>query len=266
MKKTILVTGATDGIGLATVKSLVQLGHSVLIHGRSSSKLATAKKQLLALDGQAHIETYIADLSVLKEVEALGAEVSKNHQRLDVLINNAGVYNVPQSVSADGLDVRFVVNTIAPYLLTRQLLPLLGSKSRVINLSSAAQSPVNPAELAEPSNLSDTTIYARSKLALTMWSRRLAQCLGDDGPAIIAVNPASMLGSKMVKQAYGVTGGNLQIGADVLVNSAISADFAKASGLYYDNDIGQFTAPHPDAMDADKITGMVAAIDGVLAL
>jgi NAD(P)-dependent dehydrogenase (short-subunit alcohol dehydrogenase family) len=84
----------------------------------------------------------------------------------------------------------------------------------------------------------DGTAYAQSKLAITMWSRSMALSLKDDGPAIIAVNPRSMLGSKMVKQAYGLAD-DLRIGAEILCRAALSDEFAAASGQYFDNDIGK---------------------------
>ena len=189
----------------------------------------------------------------------------KKHAKLDVLINNAGVYNAPDLITQDGLDVRFAVNTIAPYLLTQRLLPLLGTSGRVINLSSAAQSAVDPEALAGRGKLSDGAAYAQSKLALTMWSRSMALSLKDDGPAIIAVNPGSMLGSKMVKEAYGVAGGDLRIGAEILCRAALSDEFAAASGQYFDNDSGQFASPHPDVLNPQKSEKMVRVIEAVLA-
>ncbi len=265
MKKTILITGSTDGIGLVTAKTLVGLGHSVLLHGRSSAKLEAAKQQLLAVSSEAQVETYVADLSRLDQVKALALAVRERHQQLDVLINNAGVYVVPETVSPDGLDIRFTVNTIAPYWLTQQLLPLLGASGRVVNLSSAAQAPITADEMTGPSNLDDGAVYAKSKLALTMWSRHLAASIGREGPAVIAVNPGSFLGSKMVKQAYGRVGGDLQKGADILVKAALSEEFSRASGQYFDNDAGRFANPHPDALDSAKNAEIAAAIEAILA-
>jgi NAD(P)-dependent dehydrogenase (short-subunit alcohol dehydrogenase family) len=168
-------------------------------------------------------------------------------------------------MTPDGIDVRFAVNTIAPYLLTRRLVPLIGTSGRVITLSSAAQSIVDPEALAGRVQLSDMAAYSQSKLALTMWSRKMALSLGEDGPAIIAVNPASMLGSKMVKQAFGVAGGDLRIGAEILCRAALSDEFAAASGRYFDNDSGQFTSPHPDALNPQKCEEIVRVIEEVLA-
>lgn len=265
MQKTILITGSTDGIGLETAKMLISKGHSVLLHGRNPSKLKDVENTLVALPNGGRVESYVADLSRMADVEALAKTVAEKHEKLDVLINNAGVFSAADPTTPDGLDVRFAVNTIAPYLLTQRLLPLLGSSARVINVSSAAQSPVDPKALAGQVSLADSAAYAQSKLALTMWSRSLALALKDDGPAIIAVNPGSMLGSKMVKEAFGVAGGDIHIGAEILSRAALADEFAAASGQYYDNDSGQFAPPHPDALDARKCDEAVRVIETVLA-
>ncbi|MEO0489902.1 MAG: SDR family NAD(P)-dependent oxidoreductase, partial [Cyanobacteria bacterium J06659_2] len=151
----------------------------------------------------------------------------------------------------------------APYLLTKRLLPLLGPPGRVVNLSSAAQSPVNLQALTGQVRLSDGAAYAQSKLALTMWSRSLALSLKDDGSTIIAVNPGSLLGSKMVKQAFGIAGGDIRIGAEILCRAALADEFAAASGQYFDNDSGQFASPHPDALNPRKSQEIVSVIETV---
>ena len=265
MQKTILVTGATDGIGLETARMLASKGHNVLLHGRNPAKVEKVEAALSALPDHGSVESYVADLSNMDEVEAFATAVAEKHAKLDVLINNAGVYGSPDPVTRDGLDVRFAVNTIAPYLLSKRLLPLMEASGRVINLSSAAQATVDPRALAGQGRLSDNAAYAQSKLALTMWSRDLALSIGDDGPAIIAVNPRSMLGTKMVKQAYGVTGSDLRIGAEILFRMALSDEFTSASGRYFDNDIGQFSQPHPDALDPQKSEKIVRLIEALLA-
>ncbi len=263
--QTILITGATDGIGLATAQRLVSLGHNVLVHGRNRGKLEKVEKILAARSKGGEIGSYVADLSRMTEVEGLAGAVRKDHAHLDALINNAGVYVVPDPVTSERLDTRFAVNTLAPFLLTKRLLPLLETTGRVINLSSAAQAFLDPEELRGPSSLSDGMVYAQSKLALTMWSRQMALALGDEGPVVIAVNPRSMLGSKMVKEAYGVTGSDIGIGADILIRAALSEEFATATGRYFDNDIGQFALPHPDVLDAEKCERIVRVIESVLA-
>ncbi|WP_237487026.1 SDR family NAD(P)-dependent oxidoreductase [Vibrio hippocampi] len=266
MTKTILVTGSTDGIGFETAKMLVAQGHNLLIHGRNPQKLADVQQALEALSGEGTIESYAADLSSLADVEALAAAVKAKHSHLDVLINNAGVYNVPSVTTKDNLDVRFVVNTIAPYLLTQRLLSLFDASGRIVNLSSAAQAPVNlNALVSADANAADGAVYAQTKLAITMWSVDLAAKLQGRGPLVVAVNPASFLASKMVKEAYGVAGNDLSIGADILCRAALSDEFAEASGKYFDNDSGRFAPPHSDAMNASQNQQVVAAIEAVLA-
>ena len=157
-----------------------------------------------------------------------------------------------------------MVNTVAPYVLMKRLLPLMGHDCRVVNVLSAAQAPVDLEALFGNRALSDGEAYAQSKLALTMWSVELAKEFSDNGPLIIAVNPASFLGSKMVKEAYGSNGHDLSIGADILVRSALSDEFAAASGRYYDNDSRQFAEPHPDALDFKKNRLLIDAIDQIV--
>ncbi len=254
MSKTILITGATDGIGLLTAQTLAGEGHIVLLHGRSVEKLETAAKEVGGTP-----ETYRADLSRLDEVEGFAEEILARHERLDVLINNAGVFKTAQARTPDGLDTRFVVNTIAPYLLTRRLLPIIPTSGRVVNLSSAAQAPVDVAALRGERGLDHMGAYAQSKLAITIWTREMAKD-HPEGPAFIAVNPGSLLASKMVKEGFGVAGNDLSIGADILRRAALSDAFAEASGRYFDNDSGDFAEPHPAARDAAQVAEVMTAI------
>lgn len=264
MQKTILVTGATDGIGLATAKMLIQKGHNVLLHGRNPEKLEAVVDSLSGLVTTGSIDSYVADLSEIKQVAVLATAIAAQHKTLDVLINNAGVFRMDNPITAAGLDARFVVNTLAPYLLTRRLLPLMNTGSRIVNLSSAAQAPVNLDALRGTVKLDPMDAYAQSKLAITSWSRYLAAELGD-APVVVAVNPASLLGSKMVKEGFGVDGGDLRIGADILVRAALSNEFANASGQYFDNDTRRFASPHPDAFNPQKSAELVNVMEAVLA-
>lgn len=264
MRKTILITGATDGIGFETAKIFAASGHYLLLHGRSESKLAAAKEKLLALNKDVEIEVYRADLSNLIAVRSLASDIKQNHSKLDVLINNAGVFKIPNPVTDDGYDQRFIVNTVAPYLLTKLLLEIIPVSGRVINLSSAAQAPVDLEAFSGRKNLSDSNAYAQSKLGITMWSFALANSTESHGVGIIAVNPASFLASKMVKEAYGAQGHDLSIGARILVRAALNEDFAEASGRYFDNDSGDFAAPHRDALDASKNEALISAIDELI--
>ncbi len=265
MKKTILITGATDGIGLHTAKALVALGHAVLIHGRSPEKLAQVEKTLNAIPNGTQVKPYRADLSNLSQVATFASVVKANHSRLDVIINNAGVLKTNTPFNADGMDVRFVVNTLAPYLLTQKLLPLLDTTARVINLSSAAQAPVDLDALRGKKRVSeDLNAYAQSKLAITMWSFFMAQQLSPKGPMIVAINPGSLLATKMVTEGFGIAGKDINMGSDILIRACLSDEFNHTSGEYFDNDSGQFAAPHGDALDAKKNQQLVECIQDLL--
>ena len=263
MTKTIFITGATDGIGLKTARRLAPAGHTLLVHGRNRDKLTRTAEELAALPGAARIEPSIADFSNLTEVSGMASEITARHGRIDVLINNAGVYKTSTPVTDDGLDVRFVVNTLAPALLTEELLGVMGSGSRVVTLSSAAQAPVNLDAMSGLTRLADMDAYAQSKLAVTMWSAHMARKHGAAGPVFIAVNPGSLLASKMVREGFGVAGKDIGIGADILIAASTEPRFAAATGRYYDNDAGDFGPPHPDANNtriADKVASRIAEL------
>lgn len=257
MSKTILITGATDGIGRVTAIELQRLGHTVLLHGRNPDKLAAVAADL------DDAPSYLADLSRLSEVVALAEALRRDRARLDVIINNAGIIKSPNTRTEDNLDVRFAVNAYAPLILTRRLLPLLVEGGRAINLSSAAQAPVSLDSLSgdEPLN-DDFAAYSQSKLALTMLTR--IEAARDPHHMYLAVNPGSLLATNMVKGGFGIDGNDINIGRDILVAAALDERFADASGQYWDNDNQCFADPHADALDDAKCETVVALMERVL--
>jgi NAD(P)-dependent dehydrogenase (short-subunit alcohol dehydrogenase family) len=108
------------------------------------------------------------------------------------------------------------------------------------------------------------TAYAQSKLALTMWSFALAEELSKNKSMIVALNPGSLLGSKMVKEGFGIQGKDLFIGAEILVRASLSEEFTNASGKYFDNDIGKFSTPHLDALDKEKCKAVVSVLEDLV--
>lgn len=262
MKKTVLLTGATDGIGLELAKVLVADGHLVLLHGRNPEKLHAVQSLLSEATEDAETDCFVADLSDLKTVDKVAREIAEKHAEIDVLINNAGIFKTGSPKTRSGLDVRVAVNTLAPYLLMQRLLPLMGPKARVVNLSSAAQAPVDQAAFAGKSEMADDfAAYSQSKLALTMWSHAKGLEMKETGPVVVAVNPGSLLGTKMVKQGFGMAGNDIQIGTDILYRAAFSDEFKDAFGKYFDNDARQFAAPHPDACDLSVCEEMVRLVE-----
>jgi NAD(P)-dependent dehydrogenase (short-subunit alcohol dehydrogenase family) len=130
MSKTILITGSTDDIGLLTAKRLSLEGHDVLLHGRNRRKLEEA-----ATEVGGKTTHYIADLSRIADVHAMADAIMDNYARLDVLINNAGILKKPDPQTLEGFDIRFMVNTIAPYVLTQRLLSIIPTQGRNNNLT-----------------------------------------------------------------------------------------------------------------------------------
>lgn len=267
MAKTILITGSTDGIGKLTALKLAEAGHQVYLHGRDADKLNRVIAEVKAVATGAavdNIDGFVADFLDLKAVRNMAAEVNEKLPKLDVLINNAGIYTTASATTKEGLDVRFVVNYLAPHELTSALLPLLkkSSKARIVNLSSAAQAPISYQAFVGQDSLDDKDAYAQSKLALTMWSMDLADTVAGDDINVVAVNPGSLLNTKMVDEAYGKYWSSADKGANILTELAISDEFADDTGKYFDNDIkdgahgdarGAFGQPHADALNKEAI-------------
>lgn len=262
MKKNILVTGSTDGIGLATVRLLLADGHRVLLHGRNGDKLSTVACSLQEAFDTEPVRTYAADLSTLAGARALADKLRAQESRIDVLINNAGVFRVKPTHGPDGIDLRFVVNTIAPWLLTRHLTALLADDARILNLSSAAQEPVDLEALVGRSAIADDfTAYAQSKLALTAWSMEPGAMGLTARQTMLAVNPGSLLASKMVREGFGATGKDINIGAEILHRLALEPTVK--SGHYFDNDIGRYAEPHAWVRRAENRESVISLLQAL---
>ncbi|MDE5417896.1 SDR family NAD(P)-dependent oxidoreductase [Labilibaculum sp. DW002] len=257
MVKNILITGSTDGIGKLVAAMFAKEGHTVYVHGRSQEKVNATISELKGLTKNESIHGFVADLSDLDAVKKMVLQVNDEVSHIDILINNAGVFKTPFSVNRNGLDLRFVVNYLAPYLLTKGLTPLIkkGSNARIINLSSAAQAPVSYDAIVGKKEVSVNEFYAISKLALTMWSFRLAKELEDI--AVIAVNPGSLLNTKMANEAYGQHWSPANKGSNILYDLAVSEDHKGITGKYFDNDNGVYAKAHPDAYNETAINELI---------
>ncbi|HAS40290.1 MAG TPA: short-chain dehydrogenase [Microscillaceae bacterium] len=264
MQKHILITGSTDGIGKLAAIKLAKEGHQIYLHGRSADKLAQVIAEVQEVSKNQQVKGFVADFSDLNSVKQMGQKIAGELSQLDVLINNAGVFKSSDIHSKVGLDMRIVVNYLAPYTLTTQLLPLLakGLNTRIINLSSAAQAKVSHRVLIGKETQSTQETYAQSKLALTMWSFHLANTLS--GISVIAVNPGSLLNTKMVQEAYGQHWSSADKGADILYQLAISTDYEGITGKYFDNDRGGFGKAHQDAYDSVAIQNLINTTEEVL--
>lgn len=264
MTKSILITGSTDGIGKLAAIKLAKEGHELYLHGRNEEKLNKVISEIKELSNNENIKGFVADFSDLNAVKQMGQQINNDLSKIDVLINNAGVFKSNPLTNKDGFDLRFVVNYFAPYLLTNELLPLLqkGTNPRLINLSSAAQAPVSYDVLSGKSQISLQESYAQSKLALTMWSFSLAKTL--ENINVIAVNPGSLLNTNMVKEAYGHHWSSADKGADILYDLATSEAHKDSNGKYFDNDKGSYGDAHGDAYNQNKIEQLINETNAIL--
>lgn len=264
MKKTILVTGSTDGIGKLVAKQFAAEGHQVIIHGRNSGKTDKVISEIKSLHKDASLLKTVADFSDLSQVSILGDQLKKEISVIDVLINNAGVFKSPDPITKDKLDVRFVVNYLAHVVLTNVLMPLLSrsTQPRIISLSSAAQASVSFDALAGKEDLPAQSAYAQSKLALTMWSNYLSQKLST--ATVIAVNPGSLLNTRMAQEAYGQYWSSADKGSKILYQLALSEKHKNDSGKYFDNDKGSFSEAHADAYNQLKISSLIDFTNSIL--
>lgn len=265
MSKNILITGSTDGIGKLAAIQLAKEQHHVFIHGRNAEKVARVTADIQSTTGNPNIKGYVADFSDLSEVRSMAQQVIADIPTLDVLINNAGVFKSPQATAMNGLDIRFVVNYLAPIVLTEALKPAWQNSSapRIINLSSAAQSPVSLAALKGEQEISTRDAYAQSKLAFTMWSFRLAEEMKD--AAVIPVNPGSLLNTNMVREAFGQHWSSADKGAQILYDLAVGAAHQQVTGKYFDNDSGAYGPAHADAYKPQIIDDLLTTTREVLA-
>ncbi|MFF0521232.1 SDR family NAD(P)-dependent oxidoreductase [Actinomadura nitritigenes] len=195
-QQTILITGATDGLGRALAGELAAEGATVLVHGRDDRRGAETLKEI---GGRA--SWYRADLSSLAETRALAEAVRADHPRLDVLVNNAGIGTEgPRRESADGHELTFQVNYLSGYLLTRLLLPTLtaSAPARIVNVSSLGQTAIDFDDPMITRGYSGTRAYCQSKLAQILFTIDLADELAGTGVTANALHPATYMPTKMV--------------------------------------------------------------------
>jgi NAD(P)-dependent dehydrogenase (short-subunit alcohol dehydrogenase family) len=200
--KIVLITGGTGGIGKQTAIGLAKLGAHLVITGRDKQRGEGAVKEIQQASGNKNIGLLLADLSVQAEVRRLANEVKTKYNRLDVLINNAGLLESKRRTTKDGIEAHFAVNVVAPYLLTLELLPLLktSSPSRVINLTGGMPgSHLKVDDLLAEKSFMGLLTYTRTKAAMSAMSLEMAKRLEGSGVSIFVVYPGgastSMSGS-----------------------------------------------------------------------
>ena len=233
--KTVLVTGSTDGVGRMVAVKLGEAGARVLVHGRDRDRGLHAVSEIRKAGGAAEFLT--ADFVSLAEVRRLADTVRQTEDRLDILINNAGIGTAGASrqVSADGHELRFAVNYLAGFLLTHLLLPLVrsGAPSRIVNVASAGQQAIDFDDVMLTRGFSGTRAYCQSKLAQIMFTIDLAQELAGSGITANALHPATYMDTAMVRRAGVTPMSSVEEGAGAILNLAASPGLEGRSGRYF---------------------------------
>lgn len=251
--KHILITGATDGLGLGVAEKLAAQGARLILHGRNAEKLEQTLHSLTKSTGNSTIQTELADLMSLKDVDALANRVLEKYDTLHLLINNAGIgagfANRQRALSTDGIEARFAVNYLSHYHLTKKLLPLLKTSvpSRIVNVASLGQHPLDFADLMLGASFDGQRAYAQSKLAQIMFTIDLAAELEGSGVTVVSLHPASLMPTNMVREGWTRVIDTLENGIASTLYVATSPEVEKMSGTFFDH--AQPAQPNPQADD-----------------
>ena len=252
--KTILITGSTDGVGRHVALALGAAGAKVLIHGRDRQR-GQAVVETLRNAGNAGAQLYLADLASLAETRRLAEAIRRDHQRLDLLINNAGIGSASggrqRRTSADGHELRFAVNYLSGFLLTRLLLPLIvaSAPSRIVNVASAGQSAIDFDDVMLTRRYDGGRAYTQSKLAQVMFTFDLARELEGSNVTVNCLHPATYMDTTMVRESEVSPLSSVDEGADAILQLAVSPELEGRSGLYFNG--RREARANPQAYDAD---------------
>jgi len=268
-RKTILVTGSTDGIGKATALALARLGHRVLVHGRDREKGRAVLGEIRAETGSTDHGLFIADLSTLEGIRGLGTDVNDRYERLDVLVNNAGVYQPERVLTADSLETTFAVNLLAPFFLSHLLQPLLAAAApaRIVNVASGAHFDARSMDwenLQGEREYDGWGAYARSKLGVVLVTSALARRLDPVQVTVNCLHPG-VICTKLLFSAFpSYPCDPPEAGARTPVYLATSPTVAGVTGKYFDG--MKEAGPSRIARDRDtqeqlwKLLGEIAGI------
>jgi NAD(P)-dependent dehydrogenase (short-subunit alcohol dehydrogenase family) len=255
-QQTILITGATDGLGRALATELAKAGPTLLIHGRDQGRGRETVEAIKRSTGNDKLHWLRADLASLAEVHGLTDQLIAEYGDLHALVNNAGIgTTLPgdgrRIESRDGYELRFAVNYLAGYLLTRRLLPLLerSEPARIVNVSSAGQAPIDFDDVMLERDYDGVQAYCQSKLAQIMFTIDLAAELGDRGVSANCLHPATYMPTKMV-HAAGVTPiTTLEDGVKATLRLVADPELDGVTGSYFNG--FREAQPHPQADDPE---------------
>ncbi len=195
-KKIAVVTGASAGIGLYTALGLARAGMRVIAVGHDPIRTEEARRFIEARVPGAEVETVLTDFTSLVAVRELAALLLLRYDRIDVLVNNAGLIWPRLALSADGYELIVAVNHLAPFLLTNLLLERLkqSAPARIVNVASTAHkgARLDPATMTRPADWTPLSAYGRSKLANVLFTRALARRLDPASVAVCCLHPGTI--------------------------------------------------------------------------
>jgi NAD(P)-dependent dehydrogenase (short-subunit alcohol dehydrogenase family) len=250
-EQTVLITGATGGLGRALVHRAAGHGATVVAHGRDERRLRDLALEVEEATGTS-IDTVAADLADLREVDRLADSVLDTYDRLDVLVNNAGVgFGVPdgpREVSVDGIELRFAVNHLAAYRLAGRLAKLLevSAPSRIVQVASAGQLALDPDDPLTEHGWDGVTAYRRAKLAQVMATYDLAADLVGTGVTVNALHPATFMDTAMVRDSGVSPTSTVEEGLAATWRLVADPDLEGVSGRYFDGTREGTTDPQAD--------------------
>ncbi len=233
-QEVVLVTGSTSGLGREVARRLGATGAFVIVHGRNRER-GREVVEAIQSQGVGNARFYAADFSSLDQIREFGEAILRDYDRLDVLVNNAGFGRAPDErmISQDGHELRFQVNHLSHFLLTRMFLPLLraSAPSRIVNVSSGAQQAIDFDDVMIENNFSGGRAYSQSKLAQIMFTIDLAEELAGTGVVVNALHPATYMDTGMVRRAGLTPRATVGEGADAVMRLITSPDVG--SGGYF---------------------------------
>ncbi len=237
--KMVLVTGSTDGIGKETALQLARKGARLILHGKNPERGEEVLKEVREASGNPHHDFLCFDLSSQKKIRDLARTVEEKFPRLDVLMNNAGVYQKRRELTEDGFEMTFAVNHSAPFLLTNLLLDLLvkSAPSRVVTVGSIAHRWGNMdfTNLQGERFYDGYSAYAASKLANVLFTYALARRLRGTGVTANALHPG-VIDTKLLRAGFGLGGASVERGARTPVYLASAPELEKVSGEYFEDE------------------------------
>lgn len=275
--KTILITGATAGIGKATAAALASKGHTIIISGRDPQKTAHVAEEIRQQTKNPNIDHVTADFSSLNAVRQMVSILLERHDQLDVLVNNAGLVSKTRQLSQDGYELQFAVNHLAPFLLTNLLLDALkrSQAGRIVNVSSIghARGQIHFDDLQFDREFKPRQAYYQTKLANVLFTYALARCLRNTNVTANVLHPGIVktslshdyMGNPIFRFFEGLISVSPEKGAETSIYLATAPEVAGISGGYFIRKQRKKSAPHTyDEALQDRLWSVSEKLAGLM--